>query len=125
MIALLALVAVQAFAFPPFSEGTEVRLVSPDLLTVHATGRVEAGALRLEGDLQAGAELRLLVFAPDAPSEAPDDSGEAGAWRVRVGPQANDLLLRHVEQPPDAAISLRTFLREERGLELRLIPTER
>lgn len=64
----------QAAVFPTLAPGSEVRLVSPDLLQVHASGRVEEGRLRLEGrPLVPGAELRVLVFPPGA------DAGEVAA----------------------------------------------
>ena len=64
----------QVAVFPTLAPGSEVRLVSPDLLQVYASGRVEEGRLRLEGrPLVPGAELRVLVFPPGA------DAGEVAA----------------------------------------------
>lgn len=67
-------VVAQAAVFPTLAPGAEVRLVSPDLLRVHASGRVEEGRLRLAGrPLVPGSELRVLVFPPGA------DAGEVAA----------------------------------------------
>lgn len=59
----------QAALVPLLAAGTEVRLVSPDLLEVYAFGTVENGALMLEGDtLLAGTDARLLILPPEATS---------------------------------------------------------
>jgi hypothetical protein len=85
--ALLPWLAVlQAAALPTLTQGAEVRLVSPDLLEVHARGRLEDGTLRLEGrPLAPGARLRLLVFPPDADADALAEAASgARALEVRV-----------------------------------------
>lgn len=147
MLVLLALVALQPGMFPELTDGVEVRLVSRDLLTVHGNGRVENGVLRLEGALEPGAELRLLVFASESAlgedGEAPAEEGEAreededdeaseegddgadgeeaGGWWVRVTPDGRDLLFREPGAAPSEARSLRAYLREVHGITLELV----
>lgn len=119
MILLVAVMLAQALSFPQLAPGSEVRLVSSDLLTVHAVGRVEDGVLALEGEVEPGAGLRMLVFPPDADPDAGGAAdGAAGVWSVRVDPAGDDLWL----SAPDLAepISLRTWLPRERGVELRM-----
>lgn len=126
-LALLALAALQMGPLPEMVEGAEVRLVSRDLLAVHATGRIEDGVMRLEGPLEPGAELRMLVFAahggPDAESDEPRDDApkESGGWWARVTPDGRDLMFREATAPPEEARSLRTYLRREFGVELVLV----
>jgi hypothetical protein len=107
------LVVLQAAVLPALTPGAEVRLVSADLLDVHAFGRVEAGRLRLEGSpLDPGAQLRLLVFPPggDADAAARAASG-ARALEVRV--VDGELRVRG----PDGDVALRELLSRQ-GIEL-------
>lgn len=119
MSLLVAFALAQLLSFPQLPAGSEVRLVSPDLLTVHATGRVEEGVLALQGRLEPGAMLRMLVFPPDArPGARGEADSAAGVWSVRVGADGGDLWLT----APDLSepVSLRSWLPRERGVELRL-----
>lgn len=87
-----------AVLLPALPPGSEVRLVSSDLIRVHAIGRVDEDRhLSFEGETPApGAELRLLLFLPsaDADAEAEAASGAAslavridaeGRWTVDDG----------------------------------------
>lgn len=57
----------QTILVPTLAPGTEVRIVSPDLLEVYAFGTVDNGRLALEGsELVPGLEIRLLILPPDA-----------------------------------------------------------
>lgn len=93
----------QAVAFPTLTPGSEVRLVSPDLLRVHASGQLIEGVLALEGDLPPGLEVRVLIFPPDA---APEDQAAAlagaTALAARVSDSGTDL---HI-LPPDGAAAV-------------------
>lgn len=104
-------------AFPTLAPGSEVRLVSPDLLEVYAVGRVEAGRLTLEGrPLAPGTALRVLVFPPDA------DAGEmaaaaSGAAAIAARVQADGVWI--VPEDGSEAVALRALLAEQ-GIELAL-----
>ncbi len=107
---MLAQVALQLPAMP---EGTEVRLVSLDLLTVYVSARVEDGHLVFREFPPPGTEVRVLIFPPgeDAASRAAALAG-ATAYSGRVTDGGTDVLLKldGVERP----VSLRQVLLEER-----------
>lgn len=107
------LVVLQAAVLPALAPGAEVRLVSADLLDVHAFGRVEDGRLRLEGPpLAPGARLRLLVFPPDGDADA--------VARAASGARALEVIVVEGELRiggADGEISLRELLARQ-GIEL-------
>lgn len=115
------LIAQTVAGLPAFPVGTELRLVSPDLLTVYSSGRVtEGGHLVVDLPLDAGTELRLLVFPPDATdAEKAEVLSGARAIYGRVADDRADLLVRFPDV--EAPVSLRAWLREERGIELVLV----
>lgn len=117
-MALLHLFVIgQAVAFPTLTPGSEVRLVSPDLMRVHASGRLEGGVLELEGELPPGLEVRVLIFPPDAGPEATAEAlSGATALRARVGDDGRDLLVLAAEGGD--AVGLRASLARQ-GVTLR------
>lgn len=119
---LLAFVLAQAApALPAFPVGTELRLVSPDLLTVYSSGRVTPdGQLVVDLPLDAGTAVRLLVFPPQA-SDAEVAAALAGANAItgRVAGDRADLIVRFPGATAD--VSLRAWLLEERGIALVLV----
>lgn len=120
-LAMWFLLAQAAAWLPAFPVGTELRLVSPDLLTVYSSGRVtEDGHLVVDLPLAAGTELRLLVFAPDA-SDREKAEALSGARVVlgRVAGDRSDLLVRFPGARED--VSLRAWLAAERDILLVLV----
>jgi hypothetical protein len=114
------LAVLQAAALPALTPGAEVRLVSPDLLEVHARGRVEEGRLRLEGTpLAPGARLRLLVFPPDADADALAEAA-SGARALAARVADGEVWIAVGDGGEDA--SLRALLARQ-GIEL-LLPGE-
>lgn len=113
------LVSQTIAGLPEMMPGTEVRLVSQDLLTVFASARVDGRALTFEGPLEPGIEMRLLIFPPDASDKerAAVISG-AHALVARIDDETNDILVHFVEL--DGPLSFRKWLWEERGLVLHL-----
>lgn len=110
-----------AVSLPAFTVGTELRLVSPDLLTVYSSARVtEDRHLVVDLPLAPGTELRLLVFPPDA-SDADKAAALSGARAVfgRVDDDRADILVRFPEA--EEAVSLRQWLAEERDIVLVLV----
>ncbi len=105
---------------PVFAAGTELRVVSPDLLTVYSSGRVEDGHLTIDLPLDVGTEVRLLVFGPDASDEdvALALSGGAALYG-RVADDRADILLR--VDGSHEPLSLRTWLHEEHAITLVMI----
>ncbi|GEM_PF-770889 len=109
--------AVSFAEVPAFPPGTELRVVSPDLLTVYSSGRVEEGRLTIDLPLDAGSEVRLLVFPPDASDETIAAALRGGAaLHGVVAEDRGDILVRIEDllQP----LSLRAHLLERHGIEL-------
>ena len=108
-------------SLPAFPIGTELRLVSADLLTVYSSGRVTADRhLIVDLPLDAGTEIRLLVFPPDA-TDAEKAEVLSGLRAVfgRVADDRADILVRFPGL--DAPVSLRRWLAEERDIVLVLV----
>lgn len=100
---------------PQMPPGTEVRLVSRDLLTVYGSARVEDGRLQFTSAMRAGQELRLLVFPPDV-SDQERAQALSGAQAIpgRVSDDGHDIL---VEFPQlEGPLSLRKWLAQERDI---------
>lgn len=110
----------QAALLPALVPGTEVRLVSPDLIEVYAYGTVQRGLLVLEGaQVVPGTEVRLLILPPDADAPARAAaavaSGADGAPAPRGRVAAEDVLVEVGGAEPR---SLRALLAEQ-GIEVR------
>ena len=122
MVLLLSLVLAQAaLLLPSFAPGSELRLVSPDLLTVYASGSVsDSLELRIDLPLAAGTEVRLVVFPPDADDAAKADAlAPANRHLGRGADDRNDIdvLFAGMEEP----VSLRSHLEMEHGVRLILV----
>jgi hypothetical protein len=114
------MLGVSLVDLPAFAGGTELRVVSPDLLTVYSSGRVKEDHLLIDLPLDVGTEVRLLVFGPD------DDDAEIAlalsggtALYGHVAEDRADILLRIEDM--DEPLSLRTWLLEEHGITLVMI----
>ena len=109
------LVSQTIAGLPQMPPGTEVRLVSRDLFTVYASARVEDGRLQFTTALQAGQELRLLIFPPDV-SDQQRAEALSGAQAIpgRVSNDGQDILVEFREL--DGPLSLRKWLAEERDI---------
>ena len=76
----LVLLLGQAPILPVTIEsGSEVRLVSVDLLRVYATGRVVEGRLEMFGRLPPGQQLRLLIFSMEQDKQSGGETGVLGS----------------------------------------------
>jgi len=117
---LFMLVAQSALGLPALPAGTEVRLVSPDLLTVYASARIQDAKLTFETAPAPGTELRLLFFPPDA-TQAERAAALSGARAIsgRISVDGKDILLRFPES--DQPVSLRALL-EQRDISLAIAP---
>lgn len=117
------LVSQTLSGLPAMDPGTEVRLVSPDLLSIHSVGRVERGFLRFDMPLPRNAEIRVLVFPPGATeTEVAQALSGATALRGQVGEAGDDLLISF--DGTDGFLSFRKWLAEERDITL-MIPLQR
>ncbi|MEJ2287510.1 MAG: hypothetical protein P8Y02_02505 [Deinococcales bacterium] len=113
---MLFLVAQGVVGLPALPAGTEVRLVSPDLLTVYASARIQDGRLAFPTAPGPGTELRLLFFLPDA-TKAERAAALSGARAIsgRISVDGRDVLLQVADS--DQPVSLRALL-EQRGITL-------
>jgi hypothetical protein len=101
---------------PAMQPGTEVRVVSQDLLTIFASARVDAGSLTFDAPLTPGLEIRLLIFPPDATDQERAAALSGAQALVGWATPDGDLLVQFPEV--GGPISLRKWLEEERGLDL-------
>ncbi|UCH24305.1 MAG: hypothetical protein JSV66_10120 [Trueperaceae bacterium] len=100
---------------PEMSPGTEVRLVSQDLLTIYASARVEEGRLAFSGTIEPDQEVRLLIFPPGVDPQRQGEVLEgASAFPGRVSSQGRDILVRFSDDGD--SVSLYDWLGEERGI---------
>lgn len=120
---MLLLLAQTVAGLPALPAGTEVRLVSPDLLTVYASATLQRGELTFVGVPPAGTELRLLFFPPDASVED-RVAALSGARVLRgfVSGDASDIMLQLPDQPEP--VSFRQLLHDDRGIGLLLVPAQ-
>ncbi len=114
------LVAQAVLGLPALPAGTEVRLVSPDLLTVYASARIQDAKLTFPTAPAPGTELRLLFFPPDA-TQAERAAALSGARAIsgRISVDGKDILLRFPDS--DQPVSLRALL-EQRDIALAIAP---
>lgn len=111
------LVSQTLSGLPAMAPGTEVRVVSPDLLTIYATGQVAGGVLAFGSAFPPNAEVLVLVFPPGT-TEAELAETLAGAAALRAQVDADGTDLRIAVSEGNGTMSFRTWLEEERGLEL-------
>lgn len=118
-LAVFLMLGQAALQLPAMPEGTEVRLVSLDLLTVYVSARVEDGHLVFREFPPPGTEVRVLIFPPgeSAASRAAALAG-ATAYTGRITEGGTDvaLTIEGVQRP----LSLRHLLLEEREVWLDL-----
>lgn len=106
-----------AVQLPAMADGTEVRLVSRDLMTVYASATVAAGVLTFDEFPPPGTEVRVLIFPPDAgPAEQAAALSGAAALAGSVTAGGDDVMLidPELEQP----VSFRELLLHERSVRL-------
>lgn len=102
------------------TDGSEIRLVSPNLTTVYSTAKVDGRTLKFESLPPPGAEIRVLIFPPGTAQTA-DMSAEAllaspQGFRGVVAVSEDDILI-YIE---NKLTSFRLTLEEEYGVRLRL-----
>ncbi len=102
---------------PAMAEGTELRVVSPDLLTVYAMATVESGRLVFTEFPPPGTEVRVIIFPAESSAAERVDALGARALVGRIGPDGRDVLL--TEPSSLDPLSLRELLFRERGVRLR------
>ena len=91
--------------FPSMAEGTEVKVVLPDLVSILSISTIEDNELHLSGEFIPGKELRLLI------SNA--ETEELFIPIVYVSPDNSDLF---INLPSLGLISFRDWLEQERDI---------
>ena len=114
------LVSQTIAGLPEMAPGTEVQIVSMDLLTLYASAQVQDEWLVLEGDFEAGSEVQILILQPDATPQETVEALSSKAIIARVSPEADDLLVKFEEL--EGPLSFQKWLEEERDIFLRLVP---
>ena len=108
---------------PAMPDGTELRLVSTDLLTVYASASVQDGELLFAEFPPPGTEIRIIIFPPDGTPEERVESLRPGKALVgRISGDGADVLLTEPESLEP--LSLRSLLLRERQVVLRLAGQE-
>jgi hypothetical protein len=114
------LVSQTISGLPNMAPGTEVRIVSLDLLTIYASAVVEDNELVFHGNLQADSEVRVLIMVPDATPKEAAEALSNKAMFARISPEGDDILLQFKEL--HGALSFKKWLLEERGIILSFHP---
>jgi hypothetical protein len=114
------LVSQTIAGLPDMAPGTEVRVVSTDLLAIYATAQIEDGQLILEGNLQPNEEVRILILQPNATPEETVEALGSQALFAHISPEGEDILVQF--QEIEGPLSFGKWLWEERSIMLRIIP---
>lgn len=113
------LVGQMLAVLPAMPDGTELRIVSTDLLTVYASASVQGGELTFSEFPPPGTEIRIIIFPADGTPEQQVESLRAGKALVgRISSDGADVLLTEPESLEP--LSLRSLLLRERQVVLRL-----
>ncbi len=105
---------------PAMLPGTEVRVVSADLLTVYTTAFVVDNNLFFDNVLEPNAEVQILILSPNQdPKEVNALDGKA--LHAFISPTGDDILLKF--DGMEGSLSFKNWLLEERNIVLHLVPT--
>lgn len=117
------LVGQMLAVLPAMPDGTELRIVSTDLLTVFASSSVQDGELVFTELPAPGTEIRIIIFPADVTPEQRVESLRPGKALVgRISSDGTDVLLTEPESLEP--LSLRSLLLRERQVVLRLAGQE-
>ncbi len=112
------LVSQTIAGLPDMAPGTEVRILSEDLMSMYASATIENNELVLEGPIPAETYVKLVILQPNpSPEETVQAAGQA--LTAVVSPEGDDLYLKFQEL--EGPLSFRKWLFEERGIVLRVI----
>lgn len=112
------LVSQTLAGLPDMYPGTEVRIVSMDLITIYASGSVSNDELVLVGEIAAGSEVRLLILQPDANAQETIEALGNKALHARISAEGDDILLQFKEL--EGPLSFRKWLADERNIQFAL-----
>jgi len=104
---------------PAMLPGTEVRVVSSDLLTVYTSAIVEDNNLFFDNVLEPNVEVQILILPANSDPEAVN-ALEGKSLHAFISPEGDDIILKF--EGMEGGLSFRTWLAEERNISLHLIP---
>ena len=104
---------------PAMLPGTEVRVVSSDLLTVYTSAIVEDNNLFFDNVLEPNVEVQILILPPNSDPKAVN-ALEGQALHAFISPEGDDIILKFEDM--EGGLSFRKWLAEERNIVLHLIP---
>lgn len=108
---------------PAMPDGTELRIVSTDLLTVYASASVDDGELLFAEFPPPGTDIRIIIFPADGtPAERVESLHTGKALVGRISQDGTDVLLTEPESLEP--LSLRELLLREREVSLRIAGQE-
>jgi hypothetical protein len=112
------LVSQTIAGLPDMAPGTEVRILSEDLMSMYASATVEDNELILTGSFPPETPFKLVILQPNpSPEETVQAAGQA--LPAMVSPEGDDLYLKFQEL--EGPLSFKKWLFEERGIVLRVI----
>ena len=104
---------------PAMLAGTEVRVVSSDLLTVYTSGIVEDNNLFFDNVLEPNVEVQILILPANSDPKAVN-ALEGQSLHAFISPEGDDIILKF--EGMEGGLSFRKWLAEERNISLHLIP---
>lgn len=112
------LVSQTIAGLPDMAPGTEVRILSEDLMAMYASATVENDELILEGHFPLETPVKLVILKPNpSPEETVQAAGQA--LPAMLSPEGDDFYLKFQEL--EGPLSFKKWLFEERGIVLRII----
>jgi hypothetical protein len=112
------LVSQTIAGLPDMAPGTEVRILSEDLMAMYASATVDNNELILEGSFPLETSVKLIILKPNpSPEETVQAAGQA--LPAMLSPEGDDLYLKFQEL--EGPLSFKKWLFEERGIVLRVI----
>ncbi|MCA9838167.1 MAG: hypothetical protein KC422_14715 [Trueperaceae bacterium] len=114
------LVSQTLSGLPDMYPGTEVRIVSMDLITIYASASVTDDELVFIGKFEPDSEVRLLILQPDANAQETVEALGNKALHARISPEGDDILLQFAEL--EGPLSFKKWLKDERNITLKLNP---
>jgi hypothetical protein len=112
------LVSQTIAGLPDMAPGTEVKILSEDLMAVYASATIDESELILEGSFPVETPIKLIILPPN-PSPEETVQAAAQALPAVLSPEGDDLYLKFQEL--EGPLSFKKWLFEERGIVLRVI----
>jgi hypothetical protein len=114
------LVSQTIAGLPDMAPGTEVKILSEDLMAVYASATIAGDELILEGSFPTETTVKLIILPPNPTAEDQIQAiSPSQALPAVLSPEGDDLYLKFQEL--EGPLSFKKWLFEERGIVLRVI----